>query len=191
MTPHTSAAPEIHAFLRQRVRDVYGGVLSRFAEACGVAPTMASKWVAEEPERQRVPSPDSCRRIADALGVDEDYVLVLAGHRRGAAAAQRHPRVAALAALIERAFQTLSPQEWELREAAARAVFSVPEMRVNDQWRTPVNGMHGPPADLADPAEATSGNPEDGPLSACKDDAQRDVQRSLTLPTLAPQFAAA
>jgi transcriptional regulator with XRE-family HTH domain len=168
--PQSSATPEIHAFLRQRVQDVYGGVLSRFAEACGVAPSMASKWIALEPKRQRTPSPASCRRIAETLGLDEDYVLALAGHRAGDAAPQRNLRLAAFLALVENAFHALSDQEWGVREDVGRALFSVPPTRVIGHSSAPVSGANG----LAHraPSRSEPAPDDDGDaLASCKPDA--------------------
>lgn len=47
------------------------------ARRVGTSPGTVSSWV----NGQRVPDPASCDRIADALGVDVDEVLMLAGHR--------------------------------------------------------------------------------------------------------------
>jgi transcriptional regulator with XRE-family HTH domain len=43
----------------------------------GVSPARVSEWLGGK----YLPSPASCLRLADALGVDPDAVLTLAGHR--------------------------------------------------------------------------------------------------------------
>jgi transcriptional regulator with XRE-family HTH domain len=43
----------------------------------GAAPARVSEWLAGK----YLPSPASCLRLADALNVDADEVLALAGHR--------------------------------------------------------------------------------------------------------------
>lgn len=48
-----------------------------FARNFGFATGVVSNWVTGK----RVPDPASCERIADALNVDPDMVLIYAGHR--------------------------------------------------------------------------------------------------------------
>lgn len=48
-----------------------------FARRLDVRPGVVSHWIRGE----RLPSTDSCQRIADVLNVDPDWVLTLAGHR--------------------------------------------------------------------------------------------------------------
>lgn len=43
----------------------------------GIATSRISDWL----NRKRLPSPESCFRLAEALNVDPDDVLALAGHR--------------------------------------------------------------------------------------------------------------
>lgn len=57
---------------------------------------MVSRWARGE----RVPSSDSCERIAEALGVDADYVLALAGHRP--AIHEDDPTTAAIVSLVRK-----------------------------------------------------------------------------------------
>lgn len=64
-----------------------GWTIARLAEACDVSDGLAAKWVSENPRLRVIPSPKSCEKIADALGVDPDEVLELAGHRKA-----REPR---------------------------------------------------------------------------------------------------
>lgn len=51
--------------------------MSDLARRMDVSPSLISRWARDD----RLPSPESCDRIADALGIDVDRVLVLAGHR--------------------------------------------------------------------------------------------------------------
>lgn len=48
-----------------------------FHRQTGVSTGLISDWL----KSRKRPGPASCRRIADAFGVDLDFVLVLAGHR--------------------------------------------------------------------------------------------------------------
>lgn len=48
-----------------------------FAERLGMDKGIVGRWLRGE----RVPSPESCDRISDVLGVPLDEVLALAGHR--------------------------------------------------------------------------------------------------------------
>lgn len=50
---------------------------SDLARAMGIRPSVVNRWVKGE----RLPSPSSARKLAMALGEDEDVVLVVAGHR--------------------------------------------------------------------------------------------------------------
>jgi transcriptional regulator with XRE-family HTH domain len=63
--------------------------VSRLAEACGADVALTSRWVAENPERRVTPGPRSCQKIAEALDLDPDYVLELAGHRKPQLASSR------------------------------------------------------------------------------------------------------
>lgn len=53
--------------------------LSDLGRKADVKPSVVSRWSRGE----RVPSPESCERIADALGLPLDEVLAAAGHRYG------------------------------------------------------------------------------------------------------------
>lgn len=48
-----------------------------FARRSGLSKSAISEWV----RGTQTPDPDSCLKIADALNVDSDMVLVFAGHR--------------------------------------------------------------------------------------------------------------
>lgn len=50
---------------------------SEFARKLGVKQGMVSNWI----RGARIPDPGSCDRIADALGLSIDEVLIQAGHR--------------------------------------------------------------------------------------------------------------
>jgi transcriptional regulator with XRE-family HTH domain len=50
---------------------------SDLARRLETRPGVVSHWVRGD----RIPDPESCRAIADALHLDEDLVLALAGHR--------------------------------------------------------------------------------------------------------------
>lgn len=51
--------------------------MSDLARRLEISPSVVGRWVRGE----RMPAPESCDLLADALGVDVDRVLVLAGHR--------------------------------------------------------------------------------------------------------------
>lgn len=53
-----------------------------FARRCEVSSQLAYKWLSDNPHYRVVPGPASCEKIADALDLDLDYVLELAGHRK-------------------------------------------------------------------------------------------------------------
>jgi transcriptional regulator with XRE-family HTH domain len=50
---------------------------NRLAAEVGTTPSVISRWVRAE----AVPTPESCRRLAEVLGVPVDRLLSLAGHR--------------------------------------------------------------------------------------------------------------
>lgn len=72
----------VFELLRDAMRERYGGSVTRMADDFGVPVQLASKWVAENPQKRTIPSPASCDKIADGLNLDPDYVLELAGHRK-------------------------------------------------------------------------------------------------------------
>jgi transcriptional regulator with XRE-family HTH domain len=49
---------------------------SRLARACGVSESLVSRWK----NGHTVPTANNCTSIAEAFGVEPDYVLRLAGH---------------------------------------------------------------------------------------------------------------
>lgn len=66
-----------------------------FAKKAGVGSGRVSDWIRDV----RLPSVESCDKIADALGVDLDEVLTLAGHRHNHL---DNPEQAALISLLRR-----------------------------------------------------------------------------------------
>jgi hypothetical protein len=79
----------IYDLLRAAMRDSFGGSVTRLSEACAVSTALGSRWVHEDERKRIVPSPASCQKIANGLGLDPDYVLELAGHRlAGASSAE-------------------------------------------------------------------------------------------------------
>ena len=73
-------------FLRTEMR-LRDWNVPKLAEACDVSVGLAAKWVSDNPRYHVRPNPQSCAKIAKALGVDVDHVLALAGHRTTPAAA--------------------------------------------------------------------------------------------------------
>ena len=51
--------------------------MSDLARRLDISPSVVGRWIRDG----RIPTPESCDRIADVLGLDVDRVLVLAGHR--------------------------------------------------------------------------------------------------------------
>lgn len=64
------------AWLRVQIKR-RGLTQTEFAERAGTVQSVVSRWIRGE----RLPDTDSCDRIADALGVHIDEVLVRASHR--------------------------------------------------------------------------------------------------------------
>lgn len=56
--------------------------MTDLARRAGCSKQIVSQWLAENEAERITPGPASCRKLADALGVDPDYMLVLAGHRK-------------------------------------------------------------------------------------------------------------
>jgi transcriptional regulator with XRE-family HTH domain len=98
---HTLTDPDIASWIkRQLARHEWAAVdLSR---RTGISTGAISEWMTGK----RVPSPQSCLRLADAFGVDADTVLAIAGHRL-APVPPEDPK-ANLIAMISRA--DLSPE---------------------------------------------------------------------------------
>lgn len=116
----------IHSFLREHLVLSFGGNISRLAEACEVGPSMASKWVSEDPRRRVVPSPGSCEKIAKALEVETDEILALAGYRRSSgppsAEATDPPALAALIAVLRRSWNHWGDTERRVVTVTTRAL---------------------------------------------------------------------
>ena len=68
--------PTFPAWLRRELKQ-RDWTQAYFARRVGTSSGVVSHWA----RGTRVPSPDSCDLIADALGADLDYVLTLVGHR--------------------------------------------------------------------------------------------------------------
>lgn len=56
--------------------------MTDLARKAGCSKQIVSQWLAEDEAERIVPGTKSCQKLAAALGVDEDYVLALAGHRK-------------------------------------------------------------------------------------------------------------
>jgi hypothetical protein len=125
------AEAPIHDFLRQRLRDAFRGNISRFSEACDSTPSMASKWISDDPRRRVTPSPASCQKIAHGLRLDPDYVLALAGHRNAALepVSNMDPRLAAFLAELETGWRAMDDAARDMAERTARALFHVPPVQ--------------------------------------------------------------
>lgn len=132
-SPAQGAEAPIHPYLRARLTEGFGGNISKFAYACETTPSMAAKWVAEDPRRRVTPSPASCRKIAHGLRVDLDYVLALAGHREAPSGEtpQLDARLAAFLSAVESGWRALEGRKAELdiAERGTRALFHVDDMR--------------------------------------------------------------
>lgn len=72
---------EVFEFLRTELRARRWN-MSDFARAAGVSKQAAGQWLSEDASTRLIPSPASCQKIAAALGIDPDYILELAGHRK-------------------------------------------------------------------------------------------------------------
>ncbi len=64
-------------WLKRQLMRQEGMNQSDLARKVGTSPGLVSDWLRDV----RIPSPESCDKIADALGLDIDEVLVRAGHR--------------------------------------------------------------------------------------------------------------
>lgn len=73
----------------------------------GLSQGRISDWLAGK----RLPNPESCDKLADALGDDPDYVLKLAGHRPHAYI-QDDPETAAIIALVRKVKWDARSREW-------------------------------------------------------------------------------
>lgn len=89
--------------------------MSDLARRMGIVPSLVSRWVSGG----RIPSPDSCDLLADALGIDIDRVLVAAGHRPNIEAIPVDDDRATIAALLRQV--ELTPDRGALLKATIRA----------------------------------------------------------------------
>jgi transcriptional regulator with XRE-family HTH domain len=96
-----------------------------FANRLGVANGDVSRWV----NNKRIPSPASCDRIADVLGVDVDVVLVQAGHRPPDIEVDPDSATARLMPLIEQIDWDSRPGRIEEMEAELRFMIDVDRMK--------------------------------------------------------------
>jgi transcriptional regulator with XRE-family HTH domain len=69
------AQVRVRDFIHEQMR-VRGWNYSEFAKAVGTDGSVVSRW-----KRDRIPSPAMTRKMAKALGVDEDKLMTLVGHR--------------------------------------------------------------------------------------------------------------
>lgn len=89
--------------------------MSDFSRRSGFSTGVVGHWA----RGSRVPSPESCDRIADVLGVDVDTVLTLAGHRPAVEPLALDDPAARLSALLRRV--ELTPDRAAGLEATIRA----------------------------------------------------------------------
>ena len=68
---HAALRDFIHEQMRRR-----GWNYAEFAKAVGTDGSVVSRWI-----RDRRPSPEMTRQMAERLGVDQDWLLALVGHR--------------------------------------------------------------------------------------------------------------
>ncbi len=88
---------------------------SDLSRRVGSSTGVVNQWV----HGVRVPSPESCERLADALGADLPYLLTLAGHMPPDVTGEPDPERAGLIAQLRRA--ELTPE----RIAILRTLFDV------------------------------------------------------------------
>jgi hypothetical protein len=94
----------------------------------GLDPGLISRWRRPPPDAVVPNQAKTLSRLAKAFGVPEDEVYVAAGLKpkgRSEPASRLHPRLLAFMAHVEAAFQSMTEQEWEVREDAGRSLFSV------------------------------------------------------------------
>lgn len=136
-TPAVGGEAPIHSYLRERLTERFGGNVSKLAYACDTTPSMAAKWVSDDPRRRVTPSPASCRKIARGLGAELDYILALAGYRELPSATERQtdPRLAELWAHVEAGWQTLDEAARAVAERGTKALFKVEDVRTLPKHR--------------------------------------------------------
>jgi transcriptional regulator with XRE-family HTH domain len=97
--------------------------LRELAEQSGVSAATLSNILTM---RTKQPATDTCIRLAPFLGVSEDDLLELAGHKSAADTPPRVRSVAELAAELARRAQELERQVQELRSASELLIIEVP-----------------------------------------------------------------
>lgn len=75
--PAMTLVDYLKATLRER-----GWSMTDLARRAGVSKQAVGQWLSEDEFTRVSPRPIYCEKIAAALGVDPDYILELAGHRR-------------------------------------------------------------------------------------------------------------
>jgi transcriptional regulator with XRE-family HTH domain len=93
MTERPDRNAPLRDFIHEQMRR-HGWNYAQFARAVGVDGSMVARWI-----RDRRPSPEIVRQMAVALGVDEDELMVIVGHR-SAAPREDSPEHAALIAKL-------------------------------------------------------------------------------------------
>ena len=99
---------EVLEFLRAAIRE-REWTIPQFAKAAHVSIGLAYKWLSEDPAYRITPSPTSCEKIADALGIDPDVMLELAGHRRRRGERTLNTRAQAIQDQVERWIAAVGP----------------------------------------------------------------------------------
>lgn len=56
--------------------------IAEFTRKSGIGYAVVQRWIDPDHSKRMLPSSANCHRIADALKIDEDEVLLAAGHRR-------------------------------------------------------------------------------------------------------------
>lgn len=75
------AQVELFEYLRGELRE-RGWSMTDLARRSGVSKQAVAQWLSEDRFTRVTPKPAACQKIAEALGVDADYVLELARHRK-------------------------------------------------------------------------------------------------------------
>jgi transcriptional regulator with XRE-family HTH domain len=107
----------LRAFIHEQMR-LRGWNYAEFAKAVGTDGSVIARWI-----RDRRPSPAMVRQMAERLGVDEDELLVIVGHR-SPAPREATPEHAALIAKLRQVtfnqdrYLTLEAllEQWRRRE---------------------------------------------------------------------------
>lgn len=98
-------------FLKDQLRERQWSI-PQLAKAARVSIGLAYKWVAEDPAYRVNPSPASCRKLAAGLGIDEDRMLEIAGHRTPRAGDDEAKPGENILELAEEMARTLEERGW-------------------------------------------------------------------------------